>query len=208
MNDTFHSRPRIALADDQRLIVESLSTVLRPRFDVVANAVDGIDLLEKIQQYSPDAVITDISIPRLSGLDLAKHILSVTPQIKLVFVTVHLEAAYIRKALQLGVLGYISKRASTTQLMEGVESALAGRTYIDPLSQKSLENSANDRAPLTERQCQVLALIARGFTARQVANELSVSVRTAEFHRAAIMDKLKLRSTAQLTRYAVECGIA
>jgi DNA-binding NarL/FixJ family response regulator len=200
-------RPRLILADDHQMVLDSLQAILQDQFEIAAFIRDGQDLLARVLDLQPAVVILDVAMPGLSGFDAARQLTASAAGVKIIFVTVHLEPAYIREALAAGADGYISKGAAAAELVEGIWSVLRGEKYLDSVTKRIMQSEPEEPFPLSVRQREVLRLIAKGMTAKEIATQLSLSVRTAEFHRATLMDKLKLRSTAQLTRYAIEHGL-
>ncbi len=157
---------------------------------------------------SPDLIVLDIRMPDGDGIEAASQILARHPDVKILFLSTHSEPSIVKRALETGALGYVSKRAAADELMLAIRTVLNGGKYVGERIDVNTENGADDTdRVLTERQKEVLRLIAQGCSAKEIANRLNISVRTAEFHRAAIMDRLKLHSTAMMTRYAVENGL-
>jgi DNA-binding NarL/FixJ family response regulator len=187
-------KPKIFLADDHFLITETLSVLLAPEFDVVGSATNSETLVDEVVRLQPDVVVLDITMPGLSGLDAARAIL-----------TMHKSRVLLREAFRVGAVAYVVKDCGSSDLVAALKAALAGERYLS----RDLEAvmAQPDHDDLSERQVSVLRLIAQGCSAKQIAFSLNISSRTAEFHKNSIMDKLKLRTTAQLTRYAIEHGL-
>jgi DNA-binding NarL/FixJ family response regulator len=198
-------KARILLADDHFLIAETLSVLLAPHFDVVGVINDGKLVVDEVSRLRPDVVLLDVSMPGVSGLDAARLILEQEPNTKIVFLTMHANKVIVKEAFRAGASAFVVKNCAANDLVNAVKTVLGGGTYISPEVQDDVGQShAED---LSERQITVLRLIAQGCSAKQIAFQLNISSRTAEFHKNSIMEKLKLRTTAQLTRYAIEHGI-
>ncbi len=198
-------KPRILLADDHFLIAETLSMLLAPHFEVVGVITDANLVADEVARVRPDVVLLDVTMPGLSGLDAARTILERAPGTKIVFLTMHANPAILKEALQVGASAFIVKNCAAVDLVFAVKTVLNGGTYVSPEVQEKPDFSPSEK--LSVRQIEVLRLIAQGCGAKQIAFQLGISSRTAEFHKEAIMDKLDLRTTAQLTRYAIEHGI-
>ncbi len=181
-----------------------------PTWRVRAYEVQGVDSIaafeEAIERFSPDLAILDIRMPDGDGIEAARRLLAKRPGLKLMFLTMHTEPSYLKRAIDTGAQAYLSKRAPADELLLAIRTVLDGGKYIGPRMQPE-QDEAGVEGTLTERQKEVLRLIAQGCSAKEIASRLNISVRTAEFHRAAIMDRLKLHSTAMMTRYAVERGL-
>lgn len=205
-----NERARVILADDHRLLTESLSGVLKKDFELAGTAENGRELLEKVEQLRPDVAVLDISMPLMNGVEAARKLSVNYPGMKIVFLSMHSDKAYVTEAFRAGGSAYVLKRAAPAELVTAIQEVLHGRTYISESVAKPdhLDTKHTQQELLTTRQRQVLQLVAEGYTAKEIASQLSISQKTVEFHKATIMEKLKLRSTAQLTRYALEHGIA
>ncbi len=198
-------KARILLADDHFLIAETLSVLLAPHFDVVGVINDGKLVVDEVARLRPDVVLLDVSMPGVSGLDAARMILEQEPNTKIVFLTMHANKVVVKEAFRAGASAFVVKNCAANDLVNAVKTVLGGGTYISPEVQEDVGQSNAEE--LSERQITVLRLIAQGCSAKQIAFQLNISSRTAEFHKNSIMEKLKLRTTAQLTRYAIENGI-
>ena len=203
--DRVPSRPKLLFADDHHLVLDALAFMAGSKYEV--RAVDNLAGCEAaIQQFSPDLVILDVRMPDGDGFEFAQRALQKRPELKLMFLSMHTESKFVKRAMEIGAKAYLSKRAPAEELMLAIRTVLAGGKYIGPRMQTNGEDGPVQEG-LTERQKEVLRLIAQGCSAKEIASHLNISVRTAEFHRAAIMDRLKLHSTAMMTRYAVERGL-
>lgn len=201
-------KSRVVLADDHRLVAEALANMLAQDYDLVGVAENGLELVEMVRESKPDVALVDISMPQLNGIEAARKIRQIAPDTAIIFLSMHADATYVSEALRAGGEGYVLKRSAVSELPKAISSVLAGHRYISPLvSQEAVHAAAHRREILTSRQREVLQLIAEGKSAKEIAAVLNVSVKTAEFHRSSIMDRLGLRTTAELTKYAMEHGM-
>jgi DNA-binding NarL/FixJ family response regulator len=207
-------RARILLADDHSLILTGIRALLSEHFDLVGQVEDGRSLVDEALRLRPDLVILDISMPLLNGVEAARHIRRAWPEAKLLFLTMHSDPFYLREALQAGAVGYLLKASAVEELPVAVRSVLDGEIYLTKAISSAVKVSLSTATgrlarstSLTDRQKEVLQLIAEGRSNKEIATILRISVKTVEFHRAAIVNELGLRSTAELTRYAIKHGI-
>jgi DNA-binding NarL/FixJ family response regulator len=199
-------RARLLLADDHALVVAGLRKLLEPEFDVVGTVADGRALIDAAQRLAPDVILLDISLPLLNGIDAAKAVRKALPGIKIVFVTMHSDPDYASEAFRAGGSGYVLKRSAASELVTAIGEVLAGRNYITPLV--AARPAQGRRAgELTARQREVLQLVAEGRSTKEIAAILHISIKTVEFHKAGIMQKLSMHSTAELTKYAIDHGM-
>ena len=210
---------RILIADDHAVMRAGLRLLLDGQDDmqVVDEAGDGWQTVEKAVALRPDIVLLDITMPGLSGLEAARQIRQKAPEVKLVVLTMHDDEAYLRQFLQIGAAGYIVKKAADTELVAAIRAVHRGESFIHPsltrvLIDRYLQQPPPARAKgpaeeLTPRETEVLRLVAQGYTSQQIADQLSISVNTVETHRAHVMEKLGLRGRAQLVRYAIARGL-
>ncbi len=209
------SRPRILLADDHTLVLDGFRKLLEDRCEVVGAAEDGRTLLRMAQELQPDIVTLDISMPQLNGVDAARKLKKTLPLIKLIFVTMHDDPAYVNEAFKAGASGYLLKRSAGSELLQAIQSVMDGQCYVTPLVAKGLVNSVitgdnptvSKDEPLTVRQREVLQLVAEGMTVKEIASALNISPKTVEFHKSHIMTQLDLHTTAELTKYALVHGL-
>ena len=209
------SRPRILIADDHRILAEGIRSLLEPEFAVVAVVSDGRELVAAAKQHLPDVIVVDISMPSLNGIEAAVQVRAAGVAAKMVFLTMHRDVAYARRAMEAGAVGFVLKHSVSSELLTAIREALQGKTYITPMiagellrSYRAGETQASDSpARLTVRQREVLQLIAEGRSAKEVAAMLEISVRTAEAHKARILESLGLQSTAELVQFAIRSGI-
>jgi DNA-binding NarL/FixJ family response regulator len=208
-------RARILLAYNEPLTLEGLRSVLDTDYELVGVVSDGRSLLETALRLSPDVIVLDINLPRLNGIDAAYHIKKALPNVNLLFLTIHDNPKYLRNALAAGASGYLLKRSAKEELLAAVQEVIKGHTYVTPdfgekmvaQLQRRLDSVMRAQFALTKRQREVLQLVAEGRTAKQIADILNVTVQTVAFHKYQIMNKLGLRTTAQLTRYAIQEGL-
>jgi DNA-binding NarL/FixJ family response regulator len=204
-------RPRLVMADDHRIVLEGLRKLLETDFEVVGMVEDGRATVNAAQQLAPDVVLLDISMPLLNGIEAAKQIRKLLPKVKVVFLTMHSDAEYLREAFRAGASGYLLKRSAATELVSGITEVLRGRTYISGSIAKELGGSLAGLAMrakassgiLTDRQREVLQLVAEGRSSKEIAAILNITIKTVEFHKATIRGKLHLHGTAELTKYAI-----
>ena len=208
-------RPRVLLADDHQLLAEGLKSLLAAEFEVCGFVADGMALVDAAKTLRPDVIVADISMPRLNGLDAVALLKSTNPRVKIVFLTMHQEVAYARRALDAGASGFVLKHSAAAELITAIRAALAGKTYLTPaIAGEVLEEIRRDPlarkdpvASLTVRQREVLQLFAEGSSAKEIAGILSISTRTVEFHKYQMMETLGLRNSNDLTHFAIKHGV-
>ena len=210
---------RILIADDHSVIRTGLRTILKaePDFEIVGEAADGNEALRLAHELRPDVVLTDISMPGPigGGLTVVRRLKETFPQMYLLVLTVHEDESLLHEAIQAGASAYVVKRAADTELVSAIRAACRGDLYVHPaMTRALLKSNAKPPAPravttesLTAREIDVLRLLAKGYTNRQIADVLGLSVRTVEGHRANVMSKLNLRSRVELTSFAEEHGL-
>jgi DNA-binding NarL/FixJ family response regulator len=209
------SKPRVLLADDHRIMAEGLRGLLEPEFEVVAVVADGRELVAAATKLRPDVIVADVTMPALNGIEAAVKLRAAGVEAKVVFLTMHNDVAYARKALEAGAAGFVLKHSAAAELVTAIHEALRGRTFVTPMIAGQLLESYREEDPdrpnsdrqLTSRQREVLQLFAEGRSAKEVAALLHISTRTAEFHKARVMDSLGIRTTAELVQYAIRNGI-
>jgi DNA-binding NarL/FixJ family response regulator len=211
------NKPRIIIADDHTLMTEGLRRLLEPDFQVVGTASTGRQLIELADRVPADAVVLDIGMPELNGIEAARIINKSHPSVKLIFVTQQIDRYYVQAAFQAGAAAFVAKQSASTELQLAISGALRGETYITSVigidtavGLKSADGPRQDffGRDLTARQREVLQLTAEGKTVKEIGLILRISPKTVEFHKAAVMDQLGLRTTADLTRYALAHGIS
>jgi DNA-binding NarL/FixJ family response regulator len=210
---------RILLVDDHKIMRQGLKSLLarEPDMEVIGEADDGRTGLDMARELRPDVVLMDISMPGLNGIDATRRMLDVNPAMKVLALTAHSDRNMVREILKAGAMGYIVKDSAVEELVLAVHTAIGGRVYLSPriaglVVEGFVDENGNGGAPgvfsrLTAREREVLQLMAEGKATKEVARALSVSVKTAETHRRAIMQKLDLHSVAELTKYAVREGL-
>jgi DNA-binding NarL/FixJ family response regulator len=211
------AKRRILLADDHTLMLEGLSRLLASEFEIAGTAANGRDLLEKAERLKPDVIILDVGMPEMNGIEAARRLAKVLPSAKIVFVTQRLDRAYLHAAFSAGAMAYVTKQSAANELVEAIHNALEGRYYVPQLAGEAavrfaaLDPRKNPAemfgSHLTPRQREVLQLVAEGKSSKEISAALNISVKTVEFHRNGLMDELGIRTTAELTRYAVSRGI-
>src|SRR5579875_1371050 len=172
-------------------------------------AVDNSQaFIEAAEKFQPDVAILDVSMPGADGFITARKVLEHKPNLPIVFLSMYADSSYVDQAAQMGAKAYLSKRAPAQELLSAIHAVLEGETLLAAGAREGGGTAGGPKSELTARQREVLRLIAMGCSAKDIANQLNISVRTAEFHRAAIMQRLGLHSTAQMTRYAIANNIA
>jgi len=210
-----NKRPRVLLADDHRMFAEGLRTLLGEEFELVEYVADGVAMLEAAQRLRPDVIVADITMPRLNGIDALTQLRAILPDVRVVFLTMHHDAAYARRALAAGAFGFVLKHAAVEELVLALRAALQGRIFVAPSLGADLvtgdpTNPARRTDPfgaLTPRQREVLQLLADGKSVKQVASSLSISTRTVEFHKYTMMETVGAKGMADLVRIAIRHGL-
>lgn len=210
-------RKRLLLADDHSLMLEGLTRLLAAEFDIVGSVTNGRSLVNEAERLKPDVVVVDIGMPELNGIEATRHLARSLPAAKIVIVTQQLDPAYVHAAFTSGAKAYVAKQSASTELIEAIHCVLRNHFFVTPLVGKqaaelaALDPSRNPSeffgSALTQRQREVLQLVAEGKTTKEIASALHISPKTVEFHRNSLMDELGVRTTAELTRYAISRGI-
>lgn len=206
---------RILVADDHALMLEGITHLLANDFEIVGTASDGRMLLSEVDRLLPDVVVLDVGMPEMNGIEAARRLAKSHPEIKIVFVTQQLDPAYLHAAFSAGAMGYVAKQSAASELVRAICMALRGQYYVTPLAAgDKLKRPGPDSNPvqmfgaeLTPRQREVLQLVAEGKSTKEISAVLKISTKTVEFHRNSLMDELGVRTTAELTRYALSRGI-
>ena len=210
---------RIVLAEDHTILREGLRALLTadPNFEIIGEAADGREAVRFVEKQIPDLILMDLSMPRMTGMDAIREIKKRYPQTKIIALTVHKTEEYLRTTLQAGADGYVLKDATHDELMMAIQSVLKGKTYLSPgVSGKVIEGYLEGKESqmplstlglLSQREREVLKLIAEGYKNKEIASDLCISLKTVEKHRANLMKKLDLHNAAALTAYAIEQGL-
>lgn len=212
---------RILLADDHALIRSGIATLLQANKDfvIVGEATDGEEAIQKTKELSPDIVIIDLSMPKLSGIEATAIIKKKYPSTSVLVLTMHENEEYVYQILKSGAGGYVLKSAGKEELSAAIRAVVKGEKFFSPrVSQlmaegyirrmEGQEKSTTTEVPLTKREIEILALVAKGLTNQQIASQLFISPRTVDTHRTNIMQKLDIHDVVNLVRYAIEHGIA
>jgi len=208
---------RILIADDHGVIRAGLRALLSgfPELQVVGEAMDGRDTVTKSAELQPNIVIMDLSMPEMGGLEATRQLSQIAPEVRVLILTVHEEASLLKEVIRAGAAGYIIKRAVEDELIHAIRVVARGDMYVHPSMTRTLlsasppseEFEASEVETLTAREIEVLRLLAKGYTNRQIAEQLGISPRTAEGHRANLSGKLGLRSRVELVEYAQKHGL-
>ena len=209
-------RPRVLLADDHRLVAEGLKSLLSTEFELVDVVEDGRAMIEAARKLRPEVIVADITMPHLNGIDALVRLKREDIQVPVVFLTMHAEVAYARRALECGAAGYVLKHSAPAELITAVRAALNGKTYVSPavagevlrvINQKP-EKAGDPVASLTARQREILQLLTEGRSAKEIGDILAISARTVEFHKYQVMEKLNLHTNAELVHFSLKHGIS
>jgi two-component system, NarL family, response regulator NreC len=206
---------RVLIADDHAVVRAGLRSLIREEasLKLVGEATGGLEVLSLAESLDPDVILLDISMPDMDGITVTRKIHQTKPSVHILVLTVHEDDGLLREAIQAGASGYILKRAAEAELISAINVVLRGDLYIDPAMMRSLlvdrdpvkqPDARRDPESLTPREEEVLKLIVQGYTNRQIAEELSISIRTVEGHRSNLSEKLGLHSRVDLVRYARE----
>jgi two-component system, NarL family, response regulator NreC len=205
---------RILLADDHTILRQGLKLILssQPDLQVVGEAGNGHEVIQLAQELRPDIVLLDVAMPALNGIDATRRMMETNPKLRILVLSMHKEAVYVREILRAGARGYLLKDVIDTELLSAVRSVARGDGYVSPAVSSALLNdyrqNINDPIDLlTKREREVLQLIAEGKTNKEVAAKLNLSVYTVDSHRGKIMEKLNLHSTGELVRFAIKHGL-
>ncbi|HET9129545.1 MAG TPA: response regulator transcription factor, partial [Terriglobia bacterium] len=204
-------RPRLLLADDHAIVAAGLRYLLEPEFELIGIVGDGLSLIETANELKPDVIVTDISMPGLSGIEAARCLKAAGLSSKIIILTMHMDVDIAAEAIRAGVSGYVLKHSATHTLSHAIWEALKGRQFVSPRIAENVKLNVmassqrrdGSTIRLTSREREVLQLVAEGHTIRVISELLKITTRTVEFHKTNIMDKLGLRTTADLTQYAI-----
>jgi DNA-binding NarL/FixJ family response regulator len=203
-------RPRILVADDHTFVAEACVKLLEPEFEVVGIVANGQDLLIAVPELKPDIIVLDVGMPLLNGLEAGKRIKRLVRTVRIVYLTMNPDVGIAAEAFRFGASGYLLKTSATAELVTAVREVLKGKLYVSPLVTKDVEGffletrvSDMGQEQLTDRQREVLQLLAEGRSMKEVAYILKLTPRTVAFHKYKIMERLRLRTNADLVQYAI-----
>ena len=206
------SKPRVLLADDHRMVAEGLKSILEEEFELAGIVEDGRALVQAARDLRPDVIVADISMPHLNGLDALAQLKRDNPKVRVVFLTMHRDVAYARRAIEAGAAGYVLKHSAPAELVLAVRAALNGSTFIAPELAAEVFRTGRDGvvdpvAAMTPRQREILQLLAEGKSAKEIAQVLGLSARTVEDHKYRLMESLGIENSAELVHFAIKHGI-
>ncbi len=205
------TRPRVLLADDHRFLREAFAQMLAPTCEVVGTVADGRALLQAAPELRPDIVVLDIAMPLLNGLDAARQLQQLMPQVKIIFLTVSEDPDLAAEAFRCGASGYLLKNSAASELTLAIEEAMHGRSYVTPQATQGMVRNllhapriAKTASDLSTRQREVLQLLAEGHTMKDIARTLKITSRTVAFHKYSMMEELGIKSSAELVQFAIK----
>jgi DNA-binding NarL/FixJ family response regulator len=208
--------PRIILADEHRIFLEGLQKILQAECDLIGLAEDGRELMKSAAATHPDVIVLEILMPLLSGMEAARQLSKVCPHTKIVFLTALSDPKYVTEAFRAGASAYLVKKCPAAELIGAIREVLRGNVYVTPIVAKAMIGSLLAGAPesqrassrvLTQRQREVLQLVAEGHSTKDIAAVLKISPRTVEFHRSSIASNLGLHTPLEVTKYAIAHGL-
>jgi DNA-binding NarL/FixJ family response regulator len=208
---------RILLADDHQMIRDGLKGIInaQPDMEVIGEVSDGVNAWQKGIEYQPDVVIMDVTMPHMDGAKATERLKRECPEIKVLALTAHDDQGYVRRLIQAGASGYLLKVAAATELINAIRQVAAGGVYLDAMLANEVVGSYMRKqslkgavrcGTLTEREEEVLRLVARGYVNKEIASRLGISVKTVETHKSRSMEKLEFRNRADAVRYALQKG--
>ena len=208
---------KVLLADDHQLFREGIATLLfsAENIEVIAQAEDGIEAVEKVKHFKPDVVLLDIAMPRMNGIEATKKIKSLYPAVKIITLSMHSDKQYVKGVLEAGADGYLLKNCTYRQLTEAIQSVYDGKKYLsqditEMVINGYLSPSATNESEfgnLSEREKEIFMLYARGKSTREISDQLFISVKTVNTHKQNILSKLKLTSNTELVKFALKNGL-
>jgi DNA-binding NarL/FixJ family response regulator len=204
-------KPRVLLADDHRMLREAFAQLLTPECDVVGAVADGRTVLAQAPELRPDLVVLDIAMPLLNGLDTARQLKQMMPDVKVVFLTVSEDPDLAAEAFRAGAAGFVLKNSAASELLLAIKEAIQGRSYVTPLAARGLVDSLIQKPEstrksidLSPRQREVLQLLAEGHAMKEIARILKITTRTVAFHKYKMMEQLGIKSNAELLQFAIK----
>jgi DNA-binding NarL/FixJ family response regulator len=208
-------RARVLIADDHLMVAEALQSLLAPEFDLVGVVEDGRALVAAARELRPDVIVADIGMPHLNGIDALVQLRQAGDDVPVVFLTMHRDVSFARRALEAGAAGFVLKHSASVELLAAIHAALEGKTFLTPqlagevlAAMRNAPGPAEDPAgALTPRQREIVQLLAEGRSAKEIGAALSISSRTVEFHKYQIMEVLGLHTTAELVHFAIKQGL-
>jgi DNA-binding NarL/FixJ family response regulator len=205
------NRPRILIAEDHTLVSGAFQQMLEPQYEVVGTVADGRALLKVAPELKPDVILLDIGMPLLNGLDAGRQLKLMMPKVKLIFLTMNQDSDVAGEAFRIGATAYLLKNSEASELHKAIQEVLRGGTYVTRQTRQDIQKTfirdpqATKRPrKLTERQREVLQLIAEGHSMRQIADILNVTPRTVAFHKYRMMEELGVNNTAELIKFAIK----
>ena len=209
------TKPRVLLADDHRIVAEGLKGLLEEEFELVGIVEDGRAMVKAARELRPDVIVADISMPHLNGIDALAQLKHDNPKVRVVFLTMHRDVAYARRALEAGAAGFVLKHSAPAELVLALRAALQGRTFVAPdlaaellrTAKQEGKGAADPVAALTPRQREILQLHAEGKSAKEIAAVLGLSARTVEDHKYRLMESLGIENSAELVHFAIKHGL-
>jgi DNA-binding NarL/FixJ family response regulator len=207
-------RVRILLADDHTLVCSAFEKLLEPQYEVAGCVGDGQALLKAAAELRPDVVLLDITMPLLNGLDAGRELKRMMPNVKLIYLTMNANSEFAGEALRAGASAYVLKNAKSSELLRAIDDALKGISFVSPEIRLAVEQTfirdpraVARRKHLTDRQVEVLQMLAEGHTMQQIADVLQITHRTVRFHKCRIMEELEITTNAELVHYAMKHGM-
>jgi DNA-binding NarL/FixJ family response regulator len=209
-------KPRVLLADDHQIVLDGLRRLLEPECELCPTAANGLELLARAREFSPDIIVADISMPLLNGIDAVRRLREQGSEARVIFLTMHPDPTYLSRALEAGASGYVLKHAASDELLAAIRAARRGERFISPQLRSEpavgelLDETRRHRKTaieLTPRQREVLQLLAEGKSAKEIGAILQISARTVETHKYKLMDDLGVHTVAQLVQYAIKYGL-
>jgi DNA-binding NarL/FixJ family response regulator len=208
---------RVTLADDHPIILSGLRSLIQAQVDLelVGEATDGLLALEMIKQQKPDVAVVDISMPDLNGLKVAQRVSQFLPSVRLIALTQHEDRAYVKQALDAGIRGYVLKRSAAENLVHAIRAVFDAGLYVDPavayrmfddIPRRAGRQQSESARALTDREMDVIKLVALGFTSKEIARQFDLSVKTVETYKSRASEKLGLKSRVEIVRFASNQG--